>query len=446
MRRYITAFVLVFSFLLCSSITPIHSTSTASETFSNSAAIDQGTDPVPAGLHTNGTKILNAANQEVVFFGIMNIGTFQYPNYEPWYRDGQPKQSFFPADVQKIRSYGMNFIRLDFIIDNLFFNQPKPATPTTPTYSSLTWSRLDALIDEAERQGVWIAITNNCQPATQPLSSWFDPEVGDLPSWCFDGTWSYQPVAYPQTPAGDDQAVKDLFNLGNNKLANVRTLFYQVWKDIAARYKNRGHVLLSIFNEPFMDRTFWSSSSEMYQYATYYRDFCEATIDAIRQGESDGFNHIVIINNAYFYLDGMGGDWTVHVELNYGQYSPRRTNVVRDHHIYANFFGGSNTIPVVQRRLANYAWGDNVPIMWGEYGLYEEGTSESMTQAQIAEFLQTANTLTKNDGTVQPVSTVYCNYNSDPNNGHGMITPFAITWQTLVANKYPNLIYFSAET
>ncbi len=360
-----------------------------------------------AWLHTQGTKILNGLNQEVIFNG------FDTPSILSYWADGCTPW-VTPSHVQYVRSKGFNEIRISLSMDSAVYKQ-QPGTPTKFNYYPTFWQTLDGLVNAAEQYGLWIII----QPGTgQPYwSPYFNNMDGNgMPSWMYDGSWSYQPTRYATSDYW--KATHDFWDLSNPIQENVRTAFKTFWKDIALRYRDKANVMFDLMNEPLMDYEF-SNTSEMLKFPAYYRTFMEDIIDEIRSVDYN--NHIVGVHIAYFY------DGNSHSELSE---KVDRPNVVNDYHVYGWAFKTS-TVPDAIRRFANYAWRYDQPAFFGEFGDVKEGL---MTVSQVATFAQCSNTMTKDDGTSQPVGRSYYRYENPTDPASDIMT-------ALTSNMYPGILY-----
>lgn len=359
-----------------------------------------------AWLHTQGTKILNGLNQEVIF------NSFDTKTFVGYWSYGA-QQEFFPSDVQYIRSKGFNAIRISLSMDSMVYQQ-SPGTPTRFNYYPKFWQVLDGLVSAAERYGVWLIIDHATgQPYWSP---YFNGGDGNgMPLWMYDGSWSYG-TRYATTDYW--KATHDFFDLSNPTQENVRTAFKTMWKDIALRYRDRANVLFSLINEPLMDYRF-STTSEMLKFPDYYKSLMESTIDAIRSVDYN--NHIVDVNDVYIY------DGNAHWDLNK---IIDRPNTLRDHHLYGNYFT-SDTILNVETKFANYAWRYNQPIFFGEFGDVREGL---MTVQQVTTFVQDAYILKKSDGSTQPVGWSYYRYDMPTE-------PTSDVWTALTSNLKSGILY-----
>ncbi len=363
-----------------------------------------------AWLHTQGTKILNGLNQEVIF------NAFDTKTFVGYWSYGA-QQEFFPSDIQYIRSKGFNAIRISFQMDSMVYQQT-PGTPTRFNYYPAFWQALDSLVNAAEKYSVWLIIDHaTSQPYWSPY--FYNGDGSGMPPWMYDGSWSYQPYRYATSDYW--KATHDFFDLSNPTQENVRTAFKTMWKDIALRYRDRANVIFSLMNEPLMDYEF-SSTSEMSKFPNYYKSLMESTIDAIRSVDYN--NHITDVNDAYFY-DG-NAHWDSNLQIN-------RTNVTLDHHLYANYFT-SDTILNVETYFANLAWRYNQPRLWGEWGATNEGQWFSMTTQQDITFIQNSYVLKKSGGSTQPVGWSYYRYDS-------LSLPTSDVWTALTSNLYQGILY-----
>jgi hypothetical protein len=386
-------------------------------------------------LHTSGTKILNASNQEVILNGLDSRGAIHYPEYGC-------SQAVYPKDIENISSRGFNAMRISLSMACMFYGQT-PGTPTSLNYNPNFWSIFDGLVSASEQYHIWLIIDF---VTDQPYwSSYFNSGHGaGMPSWMYDGSWSYQPVQYANTDYWN--ATADFFNLSNPIGNNIRTAFKIMWKDIAYRYRNNGTVVFSLLNEPLMNYRF-SSTTEMNKFPDYYKNLTESTIDAIRSVDYN--NHIIDVNDAYFY-DG-NSHWDLNKKID-------RPNIILDHHLYHNHFNSSwcgldcsvNTgnMYTVMRYFANLSWRYNQPRFFGEFGEYNVGSSgcqagscEPMGIAEIGNFTNISNNaLRKDDNSIQSVGWSYHRYNPEDCCGDPY-SPTQIVWTTLQNNLYPNITY-----
>jgi hypothetical protein len=355
-------------------------------------------------LHTSGTKIYNANNQEVVWNGIDSrtlLGYWQYAS------NGQLPVDFSASDVSVVRSHGLNFIRVWVAFNSAVYGVPYTAeTPTNLVYYPAFWTTLDSIVNAAAQQGMWVDIdfhlSDGCWANLGTSSYW--PAANGFPQWMYDGSWSYFNKVYTNDAAGRSDAIRDFWNTGDTTAANVRTAYQTFWRDIATRYANAPNVVFSLFNEPMAKwggPELWTTNADWATQAQMYRDFMEQTIDIIRN--VDGGTHLVIVNEAYMW------DYSWNLQIN-------RPNVVIENHGYGI---SSSTL----QSYAQLAWRYNQPFELGEFGGVEQGLQ---TEASAIATMQAANQL--------DVGWVYLYYNPPA-------APSAQTWTDLQNNLRSNLIY-----
>ncbi|MDH5634219.1 MAG: cellulase family glycosylhydrolase [Candidatus Bathyarchaeota archaeon] len=187
-------------------------------------------------LHADGTKILNVANEEVIWNGITCRGLFGYWHYgcEPTYPNAD--------HVRIVREHGLNIIRIDFSLDMAVYGQ-EPGTPTSINYRPEFWALLDQIVDAGEKYGIWIEF--NFSPVNW-ATLW---NGAGFPPWMYDGTWEYG-TYYDATPTGMAWAIREFFNTDNPDQDGIRQTYVTFWRDIAARYRTRSYIVFCLFNEP----------------------------------------------------------------------------------------------------------------------------------------------------------------------------------------------------
>ena len=365
-------------------------------------------------LHTEGAKILNANNEEVIWCGINSRGIFGSEV------GGWQDLIFLDAeDIRIIREHGLNLVRVWFTLDMMVYGQT-PRTPTSINYRPEFWALMDKIVDAAEQYGVWIVIDFH----PWYWSPYFTNAGGftGFPAWMYDGSWEYG-AYYENSMYGMDMAIKYFFNIDDPTQDAIRQTYITMWKDIVARYKDRGHVIFSLFNEPlchWSGKDLWEQEgqgdTEGHDWGVMYGDFMERTIDEIRA--LDGGSHLIIVNQAYVWY----WDWNERI---------RRPNVVIENHLYNE--GNYNK----QKDYADDAWRFSQPFEFGEMGGVKSGlTSLSGTES----FIQTCYTLKRNDGSLQPVGWIYLRYNPDPYLAES-INPTPEIWAMLENNLYPDMKY-----
>jgi hypothetical protein len=361
-------------------------------------------------LHTNGTKILNENNEEVIWNGIDSRSLFGY-----WtYASGGELEEFMNAnDVQIIRSHGLNFIRVWIALNQAVFNQPM-GTPTQLNYYPRFWQLLDEIVTTAQQTGMWVDIDFHLSDGVWANIGGFWGDGSGFPQWMYNGSWSYFNKIYTNDATGRSDAIRDFWNTDDPTAASVRTAYQTFWKDIAVRYKGISNVIFSLFNEPmnkFGGPELWTTNADWAHAMEMYRDFMEQTIDIIRN--VDNGNHIIIINEAYTWDFG----WNLQI---------RRPNIVIENHAY---WVGSNMTSNVQS-YAQFAWRYDQPFELGEFGGVEQAGLQDRSSAIAT--MEACNQFN--------VGWVYLWYN--PSTSAGGIAPSTQTWIDLESNLRPDLKYF----
>ena len=182
--------------------------------------------PTPSGdgiadgswLHTNGIFINNQAGQKINLYSI----NLQYGEGTGVYLD----------DIQKVKSYGFNTIRIHLYwgllqpynespngIDTSYFNTAK-----APLKNSI-----DNVINWAAQNNMYVQLCL-IWTTTYPTPQWAFPGITD-----------------------DNQKYTSLFS---GSAVKERTGFNNLWKFIANRYTNTSNVIFEILNEPYVsDKT-----------------------------------------------------------------------------------------------------------------------------------------------------------------------------------------------
>ena len=349
-------------------------------------------------LHTQGKKILNSANQEVVWNGLTSKTLFGYSYY------GQDPLDVFvtPEDVQLIRNKGLNNIRIDIMLNVALHKQPSSVqTPTNLTYYPRFWQILDGIVDAGEQYGVWITINYGHSDGTWAPVGGFWGDGNGLPTWMYDGSWPYFNKIYANDVYGRDSAIRDFWNIDDPTAANVRIAYQTFWKDIAYRYKDRPGVVFSLFNEP---QNQWVGAAPIWMDqahgAAMFKTFTEQTIDLIQTIDSG--RHIILVNDAYFW------SWETNPKID-------RSNIVISNHAYY----------VIDQSFVDLAWRYDQPFILGEFGGIEQGLQDRTGTIANIEFCNSLN-----------VSWNYLNY--DTTRGY----PSAQTWTDLKNYLLPNLKYY----
>jgi hypothetical protein len=353
-----------------------------------------------AFLHTNGTKILNAANQEIVFNGISTMTLFGYEQYAS---GGFLPVSYTPAGMTIIRSHGLNLVRLDIQLNAALYGVPaSQQTPTNLTYNSQFFPVLDGLVNQCAKEGLWVNLCFGTSDSTwAPLGGVFGSGNG-FPKWMYDGSWSYFHKIYPNTIDGRDSAIRDFWNINDPTAANVRTAYQTFWKDMATHFKNSPNVIFGLYNEP---ENQWGGNTSIWSDqalgATSYKTFMEATIDIIQNVAP---NNLIFQNDAYFW------SYTTNLKID-------RPNVVVECHAYS----------VIDQNFVNLGYRYNQPFILGEFGGIEEGLQ---TRADTITNMQFCNSV--------GASRSYLSYR--PSNGY----PSAQTWTDLQTYLITNIKYYTS--
>jgi hypothetical protein len=358
-------------------------------------------------LHTNGTRIYDANDQEVVWNGINSKSLFGYWIYPP-------SEEFLStndiSDISIIRSYGLNFIRVWISLSQAVYGVPYTAeTPTNLVYYPAFWTTLDSIVNAAAKHGMWIDLDFHLSDGTWSNIGGFWGDGSGFPAWMYDGSWSYFNKVYTNDAAGRSDAIRDFWNTGDTTAANVRTAYQTFWRDIATRYANAPNVVFSLFNEPMAKwggPELWTTNADWPTAIQMYQQFMQQTIDVIRN--VDGGTHLIIINEAYAW------DFSWNLQIN-------RPNIVIENHGYWN--DNSTNIYNDVLNYAQLAWRYNQPFELGEFGGIEQGLQ---TEASAIYTMQAANQL--------DVGWVYLYY-------YPPTMPSAQTWTDLQNNLRSNLIY-----
>jgi hypothetical protein len=370
-----------------------------SASFQSNTIFTSGTIKYTASsfLHTSGTKILNAANEEVVFNAISTMTLFNYEAY------GVYPAIYSPNDMTIIRSHGLNLVRLDIQLNVAVYGVPtSQQTPTSLTYNPQFFTTLDALVNRCAQEGLWVNICFGTSDGTwAPIGGVFGMGNG-FPTWMYDGSWSYFNKIYPNTVDGRDSAIRDFWNIYDPSAVNVRTAYQTFWKDIASHFRNSPNVIFGLYNEPECQ---WGGNTPIWSNQTLgaetYKTFIEETIDIIRNVAP---NNLIFQNDAYFY------SYTTNPKID-------RPNLVVECHSYS----------LIDQNFVNLGWRYNQPFFLGEFGGIEEGLQ---TRSDTITNMQFCNTL--------GVSRSYLSYR--PSNGY----PSTQTWIDLQTYLITNIKYYSA--
>jgi hypothetical protein len=370
-------------------------------------------------LHTQGTKILNAANEEVVFNGVSTMVLFGYepPTYPP------ATMTYDESRMDEVRQHGLNLIRLDVSFSSSVYGIPaSQQTPTSLTYNSGFFPYLDRLVNECAKVGVWVNICfamNSMSPIGGAWSSAVGAGVG-FPVWMYNGSWSYFNKIYPNTSLGLSAAIRDFWNINNATTTNLRTAYQAWWKDVAYHFRNTPNVIFGLWNEPQSGggETIWGGTGQptQEQGAQMYKTFMEQTIDIIQSVAPD---NLIFQNDAYFWL------WKTNPKID-------RPNVVVENHAYTRIdpftdpYGNNPTGDVMY--FVNLGRRYNQPFFLGEFGGIEEGSFQDRN-GTIAN-MRFCNSLN--------VSWSYLSFRPF---GGGW-NPSAQTWADLQNNLNPYLIYY----
>ena len=352
-----------------------------------------------AFLHTNGTKILNANNQEVTFNGVSTMTLFGYEQYAS---GGFLPVDYTPADMNAIRSHGLNLVRFDIQLNTALYGVPaSQQTPTNLTFNSQFFPVLDGLVNQAAQQGLWVNLCFGTSDGTwSPIGGVFGSGNG-FPSWMYNGSWSYFNKTYANTIDGRDSAIRDFWNIYDPTAANARIAYQTFWKDMTIHFKNSPNVIFGLYNEP---ENQWGGNTPIWSNQTLgaiaYQTFIDQTIDII-QAEAP---NLIFQNEAYFW------DYNTNLKID-------RANVVVECHQYS----------VIDQNFINLGWRYNQPFFLGEFGGIEQGLQN---EAGTIANMQLCNSVN--------VSRSYLEYS--PSQSY----PSVQTWTDLQTYLIPNEKHYSA--
>jgi len=359
-------------------------------------------------LHTQGTHILDADNQEVIWDGINSRSLFGYWTYA---QNGKLEEFLHANDIQIIRSHGLNFVRVWVSLSQAVFNQPM-GTPTKLNYYPRFWTLLDEIVNASAKYGGWISIDYHLSDYVWANLGGAWGDGSGFPKWMYDGSWSYFNKIYTNDLAGRTAAIRDFWNINDSTAANVRLAFQTFWKDIITRYKNAPNVVFSIFNEPmetwdgpnmYSVPSYSTPSQDWQKQITMFQTFMENMVDTIRA--IDAGKHVIIINQGAF----PSHDWNPQI---------RKPNIVVEDHYYLS------DLPNHIEYFAQNAFRYDQPFELGEFGGVEQGWLQTESQAILS--MQTCNRL--------GVGWVYLWY--DPG-----VAPSTQIWTDIENNLLPNLRY-----
>jgi len=316
-------------------------------------------------LHTNGTKILNQNNTEVIFNGASTMSLF---GYEP---PDFPSQTYTPDRMVELRSHGLNLIRLDIGFSSSVYDIPESQqTPQNLTFNEQFFPSLDLLVNRCAEIGLWVDICF-CVNSMSPIGGDWSLSPGHgigFPTWMYDGSWTYFNKTYTTDKYGISDASRDFWNIDDPTAANVRLAYQTWWKAVAAHYKDSPNVIFGLYNEPqsgggeqLWGTTTWDNRTMPSQDrgAEMYKIFVEETVDMIR---SVAPHNLIFVNNAYFT------SWATNPKI-------ERPNIVVENHAYSPiepFIDDWNNPNGEPDYFINLGWRYNQPFYLGEFGGIEE--------------------------------------------------------------------------
>jgi hypothetical protein len=383
-------------------------------TISNSGSVQT---TASAFLYTSGINIYDSNNKQVIWNGITTKTLF---GYEMYASGGVLPEDYSPSDIDAIRSHGLNFVRLDIMLNSAVYGQDyHNQTPTKLNYYPRFWTLLDSIVNEAQTDGMWVDINFCTSDGTwSPIGGYWGYGNG-FPIWMYNGSWSYFNKIYTNDGVGLSDAIRDFWNINDATAANVRTAYQTFWKDIVYHFRNTPNVVFSLYNEPQCEWgratvSIWGGSGQptQAQGAQMYKTFIEQTIDQIQAIE--GGKHIIIVNDAYFWY------WSTNPKID-------RPNVVVENHAYTRIDQYSDPVDNPTNDpmyFINLGWRYNQPFYLGEFGGIEENLQ---TRAETIINMQFCNSYN--------VSWCYLKY-VPPS------IPSAQTWTDLQNNLNPYLIYY----
>jgi hypothetical protein len=248
-----------------------------------------------------------------------------------------------------------------------------------------------------------------------------------LPTWMYDGSWSYFNKNYSANGYGLSDAIRDFWNINDPAAANVRTAYKTWWKAVADHYRDSPNVLFGLWNEPQLggNDTIWGGTTgdgkvmpSQAEGAAMYKTFMEQTIDIVR---SVAPNNLIFVNDAYFE------DWETNPKI-------ERPNIVVENHAYQaiNPYIDSRNNPAGEvDYFINLGWRYNQPFFLGEFGGIEEGNLQD--KAGTLNNLQYCNS--------KGVSWSYLSFRPWGDSW----SPSADTWDLLESNLVQGILYYDSK-
>lgn len=359
-----------------------------------------------AGIHAQGTKLLDRYGNEVVFNGVVSRPLFGWSMY--------PVTTYLTSgDVQTIRNHNVNYLRVFISLSMAVRDQPE-GTPTHMNYNPLFWQKLDDVANSAKQNGIWLSITVGVDDGY-----WANigGEGNGFPDWMYNGSWNpYFTKTYTNDAAGTTAAIRDFWNTSDPVAESVRTAYKTFWSDIVTRYKDAPNIMFNFFNEPLSTwggptlypiTDYNNPDANWSNLATMFRGFMEQMID--QTCAIDDVNHICIIGAGDFPNHA----WNLQV---------RRPNILVEDHNYKT--------PIIDRitQRAGYAFRYNQPFLLGEFGGIEDGGGDKQSAADTTLTMQTCNSL--------GISWSYLRFSYTP-------APSASTWSLLESQLTLNARFYT---
>jgi hypothetical protein len=370
-------------------------------------------------LHTSGTRILDAKDQEVVFNGVSTMTLFGYEAYPPVY-----PAIYSPSNMDIIRQYGLNLVRLDVALNCAVYGvDPALQTPTNITFNPQFFPTLDGLVARCAELGLWVNICFvTSGAALTGMGGWWGMGNG-FPKWIFDGSWDYFSKRYDLpydgwTVDACRDSLRDFWDIEQPVDEPLRTLYQTYMKDIAFHFRDSANVIFGLWNEPMIHGGApnpFPSRSEQTRVAQMYKAFMEQTVDIIR---SEAPYNLIFVNDAYFEY------WETNPKID-------RPNIVVENHAYQaiNPYNDSENNPLGDvDYFINLGWRYNQPFFLGEFGGIEEGNLQD--KAGTLNNIQYCN--------LKGVSWSYLSFRPWGNSWN----PSTDTWELLEGNLVQGIQYY----
>jgi len=244
------------------------------------------------------------------------------------------------SDVKKIKEIGANCIELQGELLGEWLSDRN--TPNENYFRKY----LDVQVSWCEKYQLYCIINMRQLQSAE----WWMRTQQFFPDWLWKGIYNYGNTLERSEA---NRVIIDFVDTDVSKQKTNRQAFYNIWKFVANRYKNRQYVMFAMWNEPFVKVDLPDEATRK-RMGIKYAELVENTIDAIR---STGSKQVIFVDYPRVGSNNI-------VKIN-------RPNLVAESHPY--IYSGktiSDFRSSVDSAISKYKNEYNQPVFFGEYGFF----------------------------------------------------------------------------